>query len=327
MVIKNLIPSITNAEKLAPVAVYTYTRVDHFIETIESLKKNHLAAYTTLYIVSDGPKCNEHKKAIEDIRNYVEDLSGFREVVKIFRPTNLGLTVSPPNAEQQILYDHGKIINMEDDNITSRNFLDFINFGLNFFEKDDSIYSICGYCPPVIPKNQKITEDFWRYPWNLSWGYGIWKEKYKRFYPLKNNYPILKKSGILSKQNRAGGLYVSDSLWRDYSNLKYFPDAVIATEMFAAGMFAIVPTISKIINTGQDGSGQSSKRITKDKYLVTLDTGENREFDFSCESRLSGGYRVGADKFYNGGLLTRWARLTKVYHRLLEWRDILDGAR
>jgi hypothetical protein len=321
MSIKYLTPINCNTDNLAPVAVYTYTRVDHFIETIESLKKNHLARYTTLYIVSDGPKCDEHKKYIEDIRNYADDLSGFREIVKIFRPSNLGMMVSLPKAEQQILHDHGRIINMEDDNITSQNFLDFINSGLNFFDGDDTVYSICGYCPPVGPSNLKINGDFWRYPWNLSWGYGIWKNKYDRFYPLKNNYPKIKQSGILSKQNRAGGLYVSDSLWRDYSGQKYFPDAVIATDMFAAGMCSIIPTVSKIVNTGQDGSGQSSIRITKDKYEVTLDTGENRIFDFRYESKLSDIYRLGANKFFNGGLLTKWARVMRIYHQLSELRD------
>lgn len=317
---RTLNPAGHQTDAYAPVAIYTYSRVEHFIQTVESLRNNYLADQTILYVVSDGPKCEDHKPKIEAIRNYAEDLHGFREVVKIFRPSNLGMQNSPPMAEKQILHDHGKIINMEDDNVTSPNYLDFMNSALSFFEDDETIYSVCGYCPPVGPEHGKVDADFWRYPWNLSWGYGVWKSKHDRFHPLINRYPEHRRSGLLQRQNSAGGLYVSDSLKRDFKGLKYFPDAIIGTEMFSAGMHCIVPTISKVYNTGQDGSGQSTLRTTN-KYAVALDTGEQRVFNFDCESSHGGIFRNGARQFYNGSLATRTARALGIYHYLSEWRD------
>lgn len=305
---------------LAPVAVYTYTRHEHLVKTLEALRRNHLAPSTVLYVVSDGAKELEHATAVRRIRDYVDDLTGFREVVRVYRDTNYGLRRSLPEAEEVILSDHGRIINMEDDNITSANYLDFINAGLQNFEDDDTVYSICGYCPPVCPSQSSIDGDFWRYAWNMSWGYGIWKAKYDRFHPLKNQYHKMRKNGLLAKQSLAGGLYVTDSLKRDYEGLKYFPDSVLCTDMFAANMQAIIPTVSKVHNTGQDGSGQSTPTTTN-KYDVVLDSGEQRVFDFTKESPQSDVYRAGARNFYNGSLITRFARSLGVYHQLTEWRE------
>ena len=89
-------------------------------------------------------------------------------------------------------------------------------------------------------------------------------------------------------------------------------------------MHAIIPTISKVQNTGQDGSGQSTKQSTH-KYDVDLDSGQQRVFDFSSESPCADLYRVGARKFFNGSRLTQWARILGVYHRLSELRERWKG--
>lgn len=310
---------------LAPVAVYTYSRYEHLVQTLEALRRNHLAPQTVLYVVSDGAKLAEHRPVIERIRNYVDQLDGFREVVRVYRDANLGLKRSPPEAEKMILSDHGRIINMEDDNITSANYLDFMNAGLQHFQDDPEVYSVCGYCPPTgvsAPQG-----DFWRYPWNLSWGYGVWKAKHDRFHPLDGSrYLRLRRDGELRRQNRAGGLYVSDSLRRHHLGQKYFPDAVLCSEMFAAGMQAIVPTVSKVRNTGQDGSGQSSHRRT-DKYEVALDHGEQRGFALDHESSQAQDLRQGAGRLFNGGFSTRLARRLGIYHHAAEFKAKLRKGR
>ncbi|MCB8747115.1 hypothetical protein LHU53_09365 [Rhodoferax sp. U2-2l] len=305
--------------RLAPVAVYTHTRYDHLVQTLDSLKNNFLAPNSVLYVVSDAPKVDAHKIDVQRIRDYVDDLTGFREIVRIYRNKNLGLKLSLPMAEKAIIGDHGKIINMEDDNISSRNYLDFMNGGLQYFEGDSTIYSISGYCPPIQDSLICDDSDIWFYPWNMSWGYAVWKAKYDKFHPLVNNYPILRKSGKIRAQNRAGGLYVSDSLKRDHDMQKYFPDAVLCTEMFLAGMRTVVPVVSKIRNIGQDGSGQSSG-LTTDKYDVVLDNSKKRIFNFNTESAQAQRYRKEATDFYNGGLLTRISRFLGIYHELSSLR-------
>lgn len=307
---------IADPAHLAPVAVYTYTRHEHLTKTVEALRRNHLAPQTVLYIVSDGPKTPEHAVAVRRLRDYVDNLTGFREVVRVYRETNIGQRRSPPEAEKMILGDHGRIINMDDDNITSPNFLDFMNAGLQHFEDDPSTYSISGYSPPL---SAPASGDFFRFAWNMAWGYGVWKRKHDRFHPLVNRYDEWLRSGLLRRQNRAGGLYVSDSARRDFLGQKYFPDAVLCTQMFESGMYTIVPTVSKVHNTGQDGSGQSSHLVTS-KYDVELDKGEQRAFDFDHESSDAERSRRDVVALLNGSGTTRLARRLRVYHELTTLR-------
>jgi len=309
-----------NLDRLAPIAVYTHTRYSHLVQTLESLKNNFLAPHSILYVVSDGPKVEAHKNAVRKIREYVDNLTGFREVVRIYRNKNFGLKLSLPMAEKAIIRDHGLIINMEDDNISSRNYLDFMNGGLQYFQDDISVYSISGYRPPIQGSKIDDDSDIWFYPWNMSWGYALWKNKYDKFHPLINNYPLLHKTGKLRDQNKAGGLYVSDSLKRDYEEKKYFPDAILGTEMFLARMKTVVPVVSKIRNIGQDGSGQSSS-MTTDKYDVKLDGSGKRIFNFASESSCADLYRANAKTFYNGGFLTRISRMAGIYHELSKLRE------
>ena len=75
---------------------------------------------TILYIVSDNANTEEDKKIINDIRNYIRTISGFKEVRYIFNETNLGSYKSAGNAREKILNEHGTIIRLEDDIIVSK---------------------------------------------------------------------------------------------------------------------------------------------------------------------------------------------------------------
>lgn len=297
----------------APVAVYTYSRLDHLKRTIESLKNNFYAEKTILYIVSDGPAIDDHEAQVQAVRDYVDNLQGFKEIVRIYRPKNIGALASITQAESSIINDHGKIISLEDDNVCSENFLAFMNEGLNFFETLDTVYSICGYVPGCIKSESGDGSDFWFYPWNLSWGYATHKKKYNLIHPLINRYPEHKKSGLLSKQNEAGGLYVTDSLLRDYKKQKRLTDAILCTDMFSRGMVSVLPVISKVFNIGQDGSGQSTSSSSV-KYNTTIDTSQKIKFDLSKESIYTQEYNKQMVRFQNGSLMTRTSRKLGIYN-------------
>lgn len=304
----------------APVAVYTYTRLNHLRQTLDALALNALASQTTVYIVSDGPKNERDKLLIEQLRNFVDDFHGFHEIVRIYRQTNLGVGVSPLLAEHQIIGDHGKIINLEDDNLTSSDFLTFINEGLNIFESDERIFSICGYTPPVCDGLDRIS-DWWMYPWNLSWGYGTWKDRYDKIYPLANDYQMFKKLGLLGKITDLGGLYIVDSLRRDHYGQAKFLDSVLCAKMTQFHMKSVVATKSKVNNIGLDGSGVSTRRKTE-KYSVVLDSIPKEHFDFSKQSEINTQLTTNALRFYNGNLVTRLARRVGLYHRLSALRQM-----
>ena len=299
---------------LAPVVVYTYSRLAHLRQTISALQSNYLASRSVLYVVSDGPKSEAHKPLVDKVREYLDSVEGFREVVRIYRNKNLGTPTSIFAAEEQVINDHGHVISMEDDNVSSRNYLDFMNGGLDAYEDDRTVFSVCGYCPPIqIPS--EFQAEYWFHKWNMSWGYALWKAKYYKIYPLVNKFDEFKREGLLRKVRANGGLCITDALLRDYKKNCIFPDAVLCAKMIREGFRSVLPTVSKIRNIGSDGSGVSGGWLF-DRYETKLDDRSVTQFSFAEEPAMNDQLVSEIIKFYNGGLLTRLSRRLGIYHEL-----------
>jgi hypothetical protein len=299
---------------LAPVVVYTYNRVNHLKQTIAALQQNYLACKTVLYVVSDGPKTEAHKTLVYELREYVDSVIGFREVVRVYRNKNFGMLASIMEAEEQVINDHGSVISMEDDNVSSKNYLDFMNGGLKSYSDDPKVFSICGYCPPItVPP--KFSSEYWFHRWNLSWGYALWKHKYYKIYPLKNPYVKFKREGVLRKIRSAGGLCIADALRLDYRRKRVFPDAILCAKMIEGGLVSVLPAVSKIRNIGSDGSGVSASTLAS-RFDVKLDHRPVTDFAFGGKPEMNENLANETAKFYNSGVLTRLARYMGVYHEL-----------
>ncbi|RWU05462.1 glycosyltransferase family protein [Pedobacter chitinilyticus] len=308
---------------LAPIVIYTYTRIDHLIKTVDALKANYLAEESTLIIVSDGCGRKEDMDAVESIRKFILSIDGFKEVIPEFRETNYGAIKSVLEAERRLVNKYGKIISMEDDNVCSENFLDYMNQALNYYEHDEKVFSVSGYCPPVIDDNLtlKNSSDYFTYYWNLSWGFGIWKEKYNKALDIPNDYRFLVDNGTIKKVNNLGGSYIVDALKRDVKHNGDFPDAWLGIKMTYLNQYTIVPAYSKIRNIGSDGSGHH-QGVLADKFEVILDDGIKRSFAFRPDSVFDEFFIKAMIKFYNGKLIGKIARYLGIYHYALIARSL-----
>jgi hypothetical protein len=309
---------------LAPVVIYTYIRLTHLRKTIDSLKANYLAKETTLIVVSDAASKVAHQSLVQEIRDYIDSIEGFKEIIKEFRSINLGTPSSILEAEYRLVNQYGILIALEDDNICAPNFLDFMNQGLCHFKNDESVFSICGYCPPVLNlcNLESYKQDVFTYPWNLSWGYAIWKDKYNKLMSLKDEYEILKRGGTISKLKQLGGMYIVDALKRDLKFNVKFPDAWLCAKMTHLNFHSVVPIVSKVKNIGSDGSG-NHEGILVDKFNVVIDNGLKREFNFEVNSLVNKFLMIKMIKFYNGNLAGRIARYFGVYHHVLQLKKRL----
>ncbi len=308
---------------LAPIVIYTYTRIDHLMKTVDALKANYLAEESTLIIVSDGCGRIEDLAAVEAIRKFILSINGFKEVIPEFRETNYGAIMSVLEAERRLVNKYGKIISMEDDNVCSKNFLDYMNQALNYYEHNDKVFSVSGYCPPVIDDNLKLKDssDYFIYYWNLSWGFGIWKEKYNKVLDIPNDYNVLVKNGTIKKVNNLGGSYIVDALKRDVKYNGDFPDAWLGVKMTYVNQYTVVPAYSKIRNIGSDGSGHHHG-VLADKFEVILDDGTKRNFAFKPETLINTFFIKAMIKFYNGKLIGRIARYLGLYHYALRAKGL-----
>ena len=80
--------------QLAPIALFTYIRLNELKKTIEALKGNYLAEETNLFIFSDGAKHKKDERKIKELRNFLTTVNGFKSVTITNYEKNNGLANS-----------------------------------------------------------------------------------------------------------------------------------------------------------------------------------------------------------------------------------------
>ncbi len=163
---------------VAPVLLFVYNRPDHTGQTIEALKKNHLADQSDLFIFSDAPKNDQAVARVREVRAIINKVTGFKTVSIIERDKNWGLANSIIDGVTSIIARYGRVIVLEDDLVTTPDFLNFMNAGLNKYASYPEVYSLSGYSHSNDANGFPST---YFTQLTSSWGWGTWAEKWKYF--------------------------------------------------------------------------------------------------------------------------------------------------
>ena len=161
----------------APVLLFVYNRPDHVKRTVEALQHNTLAAQSNLYVYSDGARDESQQAAVNEVRQFVRTITGFKSVTIIERPKNWVLARSIIDGVSIRVNEAGKVIVLEDDLITAPYFLQFMNDALDLYENEPRVGHIqgCDFTQdPSLP-------DTFLIKWTGSWGWGTWKRAWKYF--------------------------------------------------------------------------------------------------------------------------------------------------
>lgn len=165
-------------KKLAPIVLFAYSRPLHTQQTVKALQKNELAGRSELFIYSDGGKDEESWQKVNEVREYLKTISGFKNITIIEQEKNLGLADSIIGGVTNVVNKYGKIIVLEDDIVTSPYFLRFMNDALDFYENEEKIWHISGWNYPV---ENASTEDvfFWRVM--NCYGWSTWANRWEYY--------------------------------------------------------------------------------------------------------------------------------------------------
>lgn len=252
---------------LAPVLIFAYNRFEHLKKTIESLSKNHLAIESEIFIFSDGAKNTEDTKKITEIRNYLKNIDGFKKINLIFRENNLGLANSIIGGVSEIIKIHQKVIVLEDDMISTPDFLNFMNDALSFYQKEEKIFTISGYTFPItIPIDYQ--KDVFITQRACSWGWATWVDRWEKADWQMNDYQDFIKNKTQKKQFKAIGKDLIIMLKKQQKGLiNSWAIRWIYTH-FKHNAFCLFPIHSKIQNIGADNTGTHTPETKKFEVIL-----------------------------------------------------------
>ncbi len=237
----------------APVFISVYNRVEHFKQCLTSLSKCKGADKTIVYISSDGASSEKDAQKVKEIRKFIKEFKGFKEIVPVFAKENTNSKIIR-EASQLIYEKHDRLIRSEDDNIFSPDFLSFVNKGLDVYEEREEIYAICGYNSPVNMPEWYPFDVYLRRGYS-AWGAGNWREKRAQLdYSLEGFNKMFNDEKVY-KEIKKNYLIHLPQLQRIQDTGVITGDGLILVHLLYHKMYSVYPVISRVRNTGHDGSG------------------------------------------------------------------------
>ncbi len=276
----------------APIVLFVYKRYEHTQKTLEALSKNRLASESVLYIFSDGAKSEKDIDDVEKVRalatEYAQNAT-FKSVELRFSETNKGLASSVINGVSEVVDKYGRVIVLEDDLLTTTDFLVYMNEALDFYKDNSKIWSISGYSF-FDPKSLKYPHDVYMGYRGCSWGWATWKDRWLLTDWEVSDYKYFKYNPFLRHKFTISGNDMPGML---DSQMKGFISSWAIRWCYQQNklkMYTVFPKYSKIQNIGTDGSGTHSGN--NNKYDVALEEGRTCVFEhLDAENEILKRYR------------------------------------
>lgn len=240
--------------KYAPVVLFVYNRVDHVKHVIRHLAQNKLAKESDLYIFSDGPKENSIN-AVQEVRKYIKSIQVaecFQNVVIKESEQNLGLANSIIGGVSEIIKKYKRVIVIEDDVLTTTDFLTFMNDSLDFYENSNNIWSIGGM---NILGNTNNGKDVFLAQRTCSCAWASWENRWNKVDWNVRTYDKFKNNIVRRYQFNRFGMDRAVMLDEQQAGINNSWAIRFCFAEFENGMFTVYPNETKAKNIGYDGSG------------------------------------------------------------------------
>lgn len=295
----------------APILLFTYKRLAPLKKTVEALQQNQLAQNSDLFIFSDGPKSDADAPQIEKIRSYLKTIHGFRKVEIAASQENKGLASSIINGVNKVFEQYDRVIVLEDDLLTTPNFLKYMNKGLSYYETAKKAFSISAYSFDLRHnEDPQNTTYFLNRGW--SWGWATWKDRWQDVDWEVTDYPSFRKDKNRKKQFALGGSDLNKMLEKQMTGqldswaIRWF------YHQFKVGGLTLYPLASKIYNNGFDTFATHTSGSDK-RYLPYLDSEYSTDFMFPTMVEIDTAYQKRFSR--KMGL---WARLRSKLETILK---------
>jgi len=267
----------SNMKNFAPIVIFVYNRPWHTEQTLSALSKNELSDQSILYIFSDGAKPDatvEQIEKIKQVRSVIRSKKWCKEVNIIESNKNKGLGNSIIDGVTNVINKYGKIIVLEDDMVTSSQFLKYMNKALDYYLNEKKVWHISGWIYSIETKGLKEAF-FWR-TMDCAGGWATWEDRWQYFEknPDKLIETFSNKDIFKFNLNGTAGMW-DQVIGNKEGKINTWAIFWYAT-IFKNNGLCLSPSMSFVKNIGLDGSGVHSG------FDLSLDTKiiNEKEIDF-----------------------------------------------
>lgn len=247
------------SHELAPICLFVYNRPYHTRKTLEALAQNYLAQTSHLYVFCDGPKsdCSEENlDNIKKVREIVGEIKWCGKVTISESLFNIGLANSVISGISKVLSKHERVIVLEDDLLTGRYFLNYMNLALNKYEDSSHVKQISGYSFPLF--NDEKKGDSYFLPITSTWGWATWSRVWDEIdFDCSGFDYKMKKRKVRYDFNFFGSYNFSKLLKMQMSNKNVSSWGIrFYYNVFNCNGIVLYPNNSLVKNIGWDSSGR-----------------------------------------------------------------------
>lgn len=269
--------------EIAPVILFTYNRPEHTKRTMEALAANELAEQTDLYVYSDAAKKEADRQKVQQIRDDINTVTGFRNVTLITREENYGLARNVIEGVTEIVNRYGKVIVLEDDLVSNRYFLRFMNDGLDRYSAEKRVTGITGFShfsdDVTLP-----CESYFHTLTGTSWSWATWADRWKNFDAVCSDWTDMVKDAKLRKAFNYDNTYDFYKIMKNQQTDERTNSWAIRWYWtnFRRNGYILSPTKSLVSNEGWDGTGVHCGNAKEPVFWHRLET-DHAITDFPSE--------------------------------------------
>jgi len=294
-------------QNLAPIALFVYNRPEHTRRTLTYLQKNLLADESRLFIFSDAAKTDDDKAKVEQVRQLIKEVTGFKSVKVTLRKENMGLANSIIGGVTTLVNEYGKVIVFEDDLLSSPYTLQYFNEALTKYANEEKVMHIGAYMYKLA--DTKLPQTFF-FRAATSWGWATWARAWKDFEP---DVDVLLKQFDKKKTDRFS-IEGTMNFWKQLEGFKAGKNDSWAIRWYASiflkGGLTLNPSTSLINNIGNDGSGVHSNK--ENMYHVRITQKAVKQFPAEIKEDAQAYHAIkNFLKNRKGTLLQRGVRFVK----------------
>lgn len=236
---------------MAPILLFTYKRLETLRYTVSKLLLNKEVTVSDLYIFSDGPKSDDEMKTVNEVREFLKTITGFKSITLSFSSLHNGLANSIIAGVSHVFEFSEEVIVLEDDLEVSEDFLFFMNQCLEKYKNSQKVFSISGYSLSFQhPTNAPFDIYFLKRGW--SWGWATWRDRWVGIDWQVKDYSTFTNDIDSQRKFSLGGSDLNQMLFKQMTGqidswaIRWF------YHQFKISGLTVYPLYSKVDNRGFD---------------------------------------------------------------------------